>query len=235
MIAAYSISKYIGAPGTGEASAGFEFGLSLLILWSVSFTLFVIAVLKGYERLLSLALSIVLASLSFLLFLAVFSFYLPPYPALIVSLLLSFLAFTRYRGIFQVSTAVAIGIIFPLLYPLYAIRFFSILLAAADLIATLKGPMRVLAGSLIEVPERPVEILALRLRTYSIGLGDLIVYASLPTSVMINVSPIAGIATRAMIPIGVYLSALWASKRGVVPALPIPVALMSVVIVLFLI
>jgi hypothetical protein len=192
--------------------------------------LIVYAIIKGLRRLLAIGLTILLASLMYLLFLAILSFYMPLEAALIVSGVLAFLAFTRLRRLFQALSAISIGVVFALVYPLFAVRFFSVLIALADLVVTLKGPMKEIVSRFISLPNEPADVLAMNLRDYSIGLGDLIVYASLPTSVMLNVSPIAGLFSRLMIPIGVYLSALWASKRGIVPALPIPVALMSFVI-----
>jgi len=195
----------------------------------------VYAILKGYERLVAVTVTILVSSLSALLFLAIALFYMPFIYALILSILLAVLAFTRYRAIFQIAASIAIGVVFALAYPLYAIRLFSVLLALADIVATLKGPMKAIATGIFVLPNKPSEILALSLSGYSIGLGDLIVYSTLPTSVFVNVSPIAGISTLLAIPLGVYLSALRASKRGIVPALPFPVALMSIVILVALV
>ncbi len=232
--ASLDLTAFLGSPGVGSAEEGLSLGIILLGLWSVSFILMVYAIIRGLQRLLAIGIAIVLSSLSFFLFLLIFLLYLPEIVSIILSAFFSLLVFTRHRDLFKIFLTFSIGSLLASLYPLMTILIFSILLAIADLIATLRGPMRILAGSLFKLPEKPSEILVLPLDEIGIGLGDLIVYSSLPASVAINISIELSLITIIGILIGLYLSLYRASKRGIVPALPIPVAIATMILLPFI-
>ena len=133
----------------------------------------------------------------------------------------------------------SVGVVFAILLPFQSIILIAVVMAAYDVYSVFKGPLKKLVDTLspgnIPVGSNGRNILRGAVATFkglSIGAGDIIFYSMYTTLALDKGGIMASIGVILAIILGVYITLKMLEKRKAMPALPIPIALATPLIIL---
>ncbi len=211
----YSTELYIVPPETG-ASATYGVLFSLIPI-TLSFVFARLLKIKGFRALVTLLQSLVVG-------VSVYVILLPfignlSWIASTLALMASIWVLARgnsrsktaFVGVFSISASILLALSFPLV----AILVFSTMLAIFDLYAVFKGPLS---------KGLPFALVA-QVGSMMIGVGDMIFYALIPSSLYLHKGVLTGLIALILVNLGAMISAKLLEKRETIPGLPIPLLL----------
>lgn len=135
---------------------------------------------------------------------------------------------TFFNGSKLISTAVLallsaeVGSFFASTFPPITALLLPVIFSVYDIYAVFKGPLRELVTI---APSNVLTNLSVRVGEFTIGLGDTMFYAMLPSFSAYMLSLECTIFTLSAIDIGFIITLYLLSKRRLLPGLPIPMAL----------
>jgi hypothetical protein len=148
--------------------------------------------------------------------------------------LIALIVFGRYTG--KLGTAVLgllsaeVGSFFASTLPPLTAIILPAAFAIYDVYAVFKGPLKQLISA---APGSALAGVSVKVSEFTIGLGDNVFYAMLPSLALFYSKWVIAIATMVAIDIGVWITLSLLARRKVLPGLPIPVFLGLFVILLF--
>lgn len=134
----------------------------------------------------------------------------------------------------QLAVGALTGSIIASMVPPQGLALMLAAVALYDLLSVYKGPLRYLLERVVEERRTrgasgasPLTPLVVNVRGLALGMGDVILYASLSSLALLapSVSPLRLLLTLCAAQIGLFLTLCLLSKRKYAPALPLPVFL----------
>lgn len=211
----YFAELYV-VPAEPETSAEYGILFSLIPIAS-SFILVRLFRIKGIRALIAALQSLVVAISIYIILLPfigdVSSFI--SIISLIASIAVLAKGGARLKTAFVCTFSALASVLLTLSFPLMVILVLSIILAAFDIYAVFRGPLS---------KGIPMALMA-ETKHIVMGVGDMIFYALIPSSLLVHKGVIVCMLSLLLINIGALVSARFLHKRETIPGLPIPLLL----------
>ncbi|MCX8153770.1 MAG: presenilin [Candidatus Bathyarchaeota archaeon] len=204
-----------------------------VVLVAISATIFYVLLKRQNLKVITLIIALALTAAAFLLSIIYLSLLFAlaagseflVWPISIVTTALFDLAVFHFggkaRNIAVICLGGAVGAFFGNYVPFLSATLILIFLAIYDVFAVYYGPV----GKIAHLGLHQLHGLSYSFKDMQMGLGDLVFYSMLATSMLFNFGATACISSLAGIIAGAYLTLMILEKKGMFPGLPFPILL----------